>query len=291
MGEIIPRTGAALLTRNPRITLEAGKGGEALRPDLWEKNVFNTASHTMASLRFAGMRTRVAQQPAFLLQRSLATRPSPGPNPSSEPPLFHIPPPPPRDFPPILQRLKPLVPFLIGWSAITSLALHLLHARRDAAEDMARKDAQVSVLEGLVKRAQRGELGEDEAQRELEMVGLRERSGQGDAEIPERDALDVSWWEVLLGRQRGRKTVEEQEEAARAEWAAGAFPCLLFGVDMQLTMPACSRQRSHSSRRKGAGSPAAKAQDGRGAAARSVRISIRHVMTCLRCGAPGANWQ
>ncbi len=149
-------------------------------------------------------------------RRYASTSPTPDPN-----ALFHIPPPPPRDFPPISQRLKPLVPFLIYWTALTSLAFHLLRVRKEADEQMERKNAQISVLEGLIRRLrQQGTVDEIEMNRELEMVGLRKRK-EGDVDEDMREAGNVGWREVLLGRKRVKRSEEEQEKVAADEWRAG----------------------------------------------------------------------
>lgn len=140
----------------------------------------------------------------------------------------------PKDVPPISQRLRPLVPFLIVWTIITSLAVHLLRVRTEGEQSTARAHAQESVLEGLVQRFQAGEVVDDtEIRRELEMVGLRERTSLTlgvDADLAEM--REVSWWEVLRGRKRdgedeeggdGKKeedmSDEEKETAAAKEWS------------------------------------------------------------------------
>jgi hypothetical protein len=77
---------------------------------------------------------------------------------------------------PISTRLKPLIPFFIYWCAITSLAVHLLRNRTSSREELDKTKAQISVLSGLITRLKKREnVSNDEIQRELEMVGLRER--------------------------------------------------------------------------------------------------------------------
>jgi hypothetical protein len=92
---------------------------------------------------------------------------------------------------------------------------------------MERKNAQISVLEGLIRRlgAEPATITEEEVQRELEMVGLRERPGvkEGGLEQDLREAGNVGWREVLLGRKRVKRSEEEQEKAAEDEWRAGEY--------------------------------------------------------------------
>ncbi|KAL7419318.1 hypothetical protein Q5752_006156 [Cryptotrichosporon argae] len=123
--------------------------------------------------------------------------------------------PPPFRPPPLSARLRPIVPFLLYWTLITSLAVHLLRTRIRARDELARAHAQVSVLEGLVARAT-GEPGmsDDDVQRELEMVGLRQRRADAEEELGE--LRDVGWKEVLLGRRRAHVDVNDDE--AVKEW-------------------------------------------------------------------------
>ncbi len=109
--------------------------------------------------------------------------------------------------------------------------------------------AQISVLQGLINRFQNGELvSEEETQRELEMVGLRERTilssgissgdGQGidindgNVRVGEefKELRDVGWFEVIFGQKR-RKSAEEEERQAQEEWTKGElaylFPLVL----------------------------------------------------------------
>ncbi|KAJ9107475.1 hypothetical protein QFC21_000928 [Naganishia friedmannii] len=149
---------------------------------------------------------------------------------------FYIPKPDPSQFPPISQRLKPLIPFMIYWTALTSLAYNLLRLRTLKEEDDARRNAQISVLEGLVDRY-RAALGiktgtelddqevtwpdEAEVERELQMVGLRERKHAPDGVTDStefQEGRDVGWREVLFGRKRAKLSEEEQEKAAAKEW-------------------------------------------------------------------------
>ena len=152
---------------------------------------------------------------------------------------FFIPKPDPSQFPPISQRLKPLIPFLIYWTILTSLAYNLLRLRTLKKEEGARRDAQISVLEGLINRY-RAAAGmntgtdldrqdvpwpdEAEVERELEMVGLRERTHPADenSELAEfQEARSVGWKEVLFGRKRAKLTKEEEEKVAEKEWRDG----------------------------------------------------------------------
>ncbi|KAJ9101977.1 hypothetical protein QFC20_005126 [Naganishia adeliensis] len=149
---------------------------------------------------------------------------------------FYIPKPDPSQFPPISQRLKPLLPFIFYWMVLTSLAYHLLRMRTLKKEECARRDAQISVLEGLVNRYRAAagiktgtELDdqdvtwpdEAEVERELEMVGLRERTHLPDADSETSDfqeARTVGWKEVMFGRKRVKLTEEEEAKAAEKEW-------------------------------------------------------------------------
>jgi hypothetical protein len=115
--------------------------------------------------------------------------------------------------------LKPLIPFFIQWCIITSLAVHLLRARIKAREETARSAAQISVLEGLIERLERGEkISKRGIRRELEMVGLREReipagslvtgnAREGGGALPARE---VGWKEAIFGR-RAETTESESE--------------------------------------------------------------------------------
>lgn len=152
---------------------------------------------------------------------------------------FYIPKPDPSQFPPISQRLKPLIPFMIYWTALTSLAYNLLRLRTLKEEDSARRNAQISVLEGLVNRYRAAsgiktgtELDyqevawpdEAEVERELQMVGLRERKHAPDGSTGSsefQEGRDVGWREVLFGRKRTKLSEEEQEKAAAKEWRDG----------------------------------------------------------------------
>ncbi|KAK8864336.1 hypothetical protein IAR55_001583 [Kwoniella newhampshirensis] len=127
--------------------------------------------------------------------------------------------------PPIRQRLRPLIPFFIYWTIITSLAVHLLRLRISSQEELDKRKAQVSVLSDLVEKLARGEdVDDDTVQRELEMVGLRERTAltRGmDGEL--RDTADVKWLEVLFGKKRSvtvsAEEDKEKEEKTIEEWA------------------------------------------------------------------------
>jgi hypothetical protein len=124
--------------------------------------------------------------------------------------------------PPISTRLKPLIPFFIYWCAITSLAVHLLRNRTSSREELDKCQAQISVLSGLITRLKKREnVSNDEIQRELEMVGLRERVLTKE----EIEGGDVGWFKAIFGR-RGVSDVdevEEVEEDAVAAWAKGEY--------------------------------------------------------------------
>lgn len=149
-------------------------------------------------------------------------------------PLFgEIPRPPPQDFPPISQRLKPLIPFFIYCTALTSVATHLLRKRKLKEEEEHRVAARVSILVGLVSRLRAGDaLTDAEIDRELEMVGLKERpalqsmaAGAEGADVESlQEAGNVSWKEMLLGRKRSKLGEKEQEEKAEQEWAESECP-------------------------------------------------------------------
>jgi hypothetical protein len=122
--------------------------------------------------------------------------------------------------PPISTRLKPLIPFFIYWCAITSLAVHLLRNRTSSREELDKCKAQISVLSGLITRLKKREnVSNDEIQRELEMVGLRERV----LTTEEIEAGDVGWFKAIFGRRGVQEDVEEVEEDAVAAWAKGEY--------------------------------------------------------------------
>lgn len=65
---------------------------------------------------------------------------------------------------------------------------------------------------------------EAEVERELEMVGLRERTHLPDADSETSDfqeARSVGWKEVMFGRKRAKLTEEEETKAAEKEWRDG----------------------------------------------------------------------
>lgn len=94
---------------------------------------------------------------------------------------------------------------------MTSLALNLGHSRSSHAAQVGHLEAQKSVLESLVQRLRSG-VGEEEVERELEMVGLR----RGEEE---REEERVEWGEVLFGK-RGKKWEEEKDET---DWEKGTL--------------------------------------------------------------------
>jgi hypothetical protein len=80
--------------------------------------------------------------------------------------------------------------------------------------------AQISVLSGLISRLKKREnVSNDEIQRELEMVGLRERVLTKD----EIEGGDVGWFKAIFGRRGVQEDVEEVEEDAVAAWAKGEY--------------------------------------------------------------------
>lgn len=139
-------------------------------------------------------------------------------------------------MPPLSQRLKPLIPFLIWWTIITSLIVHILRTRKSSEAELDRAYAQESVLRGIRDRLEAGEdLSDAEIRRELEMVGLRERTlatAHLAAELGE--LRNVGWWEVMLGRKRGEaveeaiegevKSEEKSEEEAVEQWSKSELP-------------------------------------------------------------------
>jgi hypothetical protein len=80
--------------------------------------------------------------------------------------------------------------------------------------------AQISVLSGLISRLKKREnVSNDEIQRELEMVGLRERVLTKE----EIEGGDVGWFKAIFGRRGVQEDVEEVEEDAVAAWARGEY--------------------------------------------------------------------
>ncbi|WVR07008.1 hypothetical protein IAU60_004047 [Kwoniella sp. DSM 27419] len=163
--------------------------------------------------------------PRQLLRRSSPTaRPGTMLSPRHLPPrLMHTYGLPPFKPPPIRQRLKPLIPFFIYWTIITSLAVHLLRARIASKEELDKRQAQISVLSTLIGRIRAGDrVDEVELQRELEMVGLRERTAlTREVEGEMDDTADVGWAEVLFGKKRkveDGKDDQERDEKTLEEW-------------------------------------------------------------------------
>lgn len=128
---------------------------------------------------------------------------------------------------------------------ITSLTFHLLRERIGFAEQSERKAAQLSVLERLIDRLGRGEeITEEERERELEMVGLRERKwtkdGQGEGE-----SREVGWREVFLGRKRKEGEDGQEEQRAEDEWRDGTLSDIrLQGIADKLVVTAASQTPS-----------------------------------------------
>ena len=159
---------------------------------------------------------------------------------------FEVPLLPPRPF--HWSLLLPHMPDFILWTSLTSLAFNLLILRRASKAERDISSAQISVLEDLLQRfevnAAQG-LSEDDLERELEMVGLRERKQSTS------DAGEIEWSEVAFGTKRakeverieaeaeakrrsdasklGQRTVEQDEETL-ARWATGELPprCVPF---------------------------------------------------------------
>lgn len=191
--------------------------------------------------RFLAPRASSSRQTARPSRRLLSTRPraqTPADLQKNNP--FYVPPPGPDDIPPISARLKPLIPFFLYWTALTSLAFHLMQVRTHTKEELSRKEAQLTVLENLVERYKnaagassdesRTIVDEEEVDRELRMVGLRERlkpTNTGTEEGMERleeefvEGRTIGWKEVFFGRKSTKLSEEEQESAAKAEWQQG----------------------------------------------------------------------
>ena len=134
----------------------------------------------------------------------------------------------PTSVPPIRERLKPLIPFFITWSIITSLAVHLLRIRHHSRQELGKCEAQMTVLESMIKRVRGGEvLGDDEMRRDMEMVGLREKTRLTQEEAEKMGSTaDVGWRETLLGRKKRRRDAAEEDKRAVQEWAESeSIPC------------------------------------------------------------------
>ena len=74
----------------------------------------------------------------------------------------------------------------------------------------------------MISRVGKGEvLSAEEIRKDMEMVGLRERTALTLREVGEiRDTADVGWNEALFGRKRRRKVSEEEDQKAVDEWAS-----------------------------------------------------------------------
>ncbi|WVQ82299.1 hypothetical protein IAT38_004427 [Cryptococcus sp. DSM 104549] len=129
--------------------------------------------------------------------------------------------------PPLSARLKPLIPFFIYWTILTSLIVHLLRTRLEREEMLAHQGAKEGVLRGLVERVEKGErVGDAEVQREMELVGLRKKGlgweGVGKEELGPRGREYVGWKEVFLGKKTKVEEKEgepEEEKTIEQEWA------------------------------------------------------------------------
>ncbi|KIR55734.1 hypothetical protein I315_01611 [Cryptococcus gattii Ru294] len=128
----------------------------------------------------------------------------------------------PTNLPPLRQRIRPLVPFFIYWTIITSLVVHLMRIRQDTEASLARQQAKITVLSDLIAKLQRGEtVSEEEMQRELEMVGLRKRTSATLALDKEmRIVGDVGWKDMLFGKRERTAEDEAKEERVIEEWAS-----------------------------------------------------------------------
>jgi hypothetical protein len=109
---------------------------------------------------------------------------------------------------------------MFWWSVITTLATHRLQLRQRSAEELGVASAQISVLESLIRRVGDGSvLSDDDVRRELEMVGLRERTTLTETEEERLERTrDVTWREALLGR-KSSQTPEQEENRAVEEWS------------------------------------------------------------------------
>lgn len=75
----------------------------------------------------------------------------------------------------------------------------------DRQEDMVRR------LQGRVRRGE--QIGDEELQRELELIGLREKQVMmGSSELR---APDASWKQVLLGQKKNKKKAKESKDAEK----------------------------------------------------------------------------
>ena len=121
---------------------------------------------------------------------------------------------------PVSARLKSLMPFFLWWSILTSLAFHRLRLRMQSRQELDMADAQISILESLIRRVSGGEVLSDERLRkELEAVGLRERTSLTKEDESEMlKARDVGWGEALFGRKDSSKR-ESESEVTADEWA------------------------------------------------------------------------
>lgn len=152
--------------------------------------------------------------------------------------------------PPLSQRLKAIIPFLIWWTVITSLATNNLRLRTSSKEELDTRRAQITVLESLVDRLREGiHLLDDEVRRELEMVGLRERTSSTSQGEVSRGTADVGWSQALFGRTK-TKTPDEEVKEVVAEWAQRMSHFYLFSgsrVCHELTCTTVMRVSSNTS--------------------------------------------
>jgi hypothetical protein len=109
-----------------------------------------------------------------------------------------------------------MIPFLFWWSIITALALNTLRIRNESKDASILYRSQQAVLTRLIDRVKLGEvLNDQEIRRELEMVGLRERSRLTVNEAEKLSLVkDVGWVQVLFGRRGKGKRSTEMEMAA-----------------------------------------------------------------------------
>ncbi|GAA5955070.1 hypothetical protein JCM21900_002776 [Sporobolomyces salmonicolor] len=131
--------------------------------------------------------------------------------------------PPPKDDPPRPSWISAVTiyPFIL-LSAMTSLALNLSHQRAARATETAHLGAQISVLESLLARVREGkqlsEAGQEEVERELELVGLGRGKGKEAVNAEAGAKAPTSWREVLFG-----KKGKEFEEKDDTDWEKGGL--------------------------------------------------------------------
>ncbi|CAD6574070.1 MAG: hypothetical protein CYPHOPRED_005278 [Cyphobasidiales sp. Tagirdzhanova-0007] len=94
-----------------------------------------------------------------------------------------------------------------GTSAVTSLAVNLHNARDESRLLQSRHAAQLSVLQALLDRMEKGELvSADEQRREFQRVGLVQRPPI------ENSKTRVGWREMLFGRKKTENQLAEERK-------------------------------------------------------------------------------